>query len=332
MAAKTKAVRAAKKRRRRNWPPTAYFCVLLAAWFVESQIAERNWMATILTYLPQWPWALPLPFLLVAALYRRNLTGVLCCIAAAAVIIFPLNNCNLPLRRPSAHANLRVMTFNIHGGKQGVKRVAATILAAKPDVVCLEEALAEEGSNDPVPALRLALTGYAFARAGGVVIASRLPIGAIAARRYSDGRIWRKALDVRVDARGTVVRVLAVHFVTGRLRLRGSIPSIWLDSGGTRIAQADDVLKWVRETDLPTVVAGDFNTPPRGLAYGRLRTGLRSAFEDGGVGFGWTYPASRPMLRIDHIFTANGLLRVAAKVGPAGSSDHRPLICDLQLP
>ena len=321
--------RIASKRRRGNWPAPMYLCVLLAAWAIEAQVAEQNWMATLLTYLPQWPWALPLPFLFVAALYRRNLGGVVCCASAAAVIVFPLNNFNIAPPRTTAHADVRLMTFNIHGGRQGVDLVAAAIRAAKPDVVCLQEALAEEGSVDPVPALRLALPRCTFARAGGIVVVSRFPVGAITVRRYTDGRIWRKALDVRLKVNGRVMRVLAVHFITGRLKLKGSIPSIWLDSGETRIAQADDVLTWVRETDLPTIVAGDFNTPARGFAYARLRSGLRSAFEDAGSGFGWTYPASHPMLRIDHVFTANGVLALKANVGPAGASDHRPLICDL---
>jgi vancomycin resistance protein VanJ len=294
-------------------------------------VAERNWIATLLTYLPQWPWAIPLPFLALGALWRKSPADLIACAASAAIVAFPLNSFNIPLRPPAARADLRVMTFNIHGGRQGVPRVASSIHAASPDVVCLQEALAEEGSPDPVPALRLALPSYTFARAGGIVIASRLPVKSIDTHSYSDGRIWRKALDVRVEANGCVIRVLAVHFVTGRLHLRGSTSSIWRDSGQTRIAQADDVLKWVRRTKLPTIVAGDFNTPPRGLAYARLRSGLHSAFQDAGMGFGWTYPASHPMLRIDHVFTANGVSTSNALVGPAGASDHRPLICDLAI-
>lgn len=311
--------------------PVVYLAIVLAAWALEAAGAERAWPGVPLTYAPQWPWAIPFPILLALALIRRDNRALACCLASAAVLTFPMNNLALPLHRAKATAGLRLMTFNIDGGAMGVSLVTNAIRAANPDVLCLEECKAQFGNPDPLPDLRTAFPAYSFKRTGGIVVASRLPVTSIRVRDYNDDRVWRKALDVRINVRGRVIRVIAVHFITGRVNRHSAMPDLWMDSGQTRITQAGDVSTWVRETSLPTLVAGDFNTPPRGLAYARLHSGTRNAFDDAGLGFGWTYPASHPMLRIDHVFTANGVGTIAARVGPSGASDHRALICDFRL-
>lgn len=331
MAAEPDPTSSPHARRRRARAPVVYLAILLAVWALEAAVAERAWPVVILTYAPQWPWAIPLPFLLALAFVRRDRRAITCCLVAAAILIFPMNNIALPLHRDRSPASLRLMTFNIHGGHMGADRVVEVIRRAGPDVFCLQECKAQDGGADPLPALRRAFSTYSFTRTGGVVLASRLPVRSAKARSYTDSRIWRKALDARVDVNGQPVRIIAVHFITGRLNLHGAIPALWMDSGQTRIAQAEDVVSWLRESSLPTLVAGDFNTPPRGLAYARLHSGTRCAFEDAGLGFGCTYPAKYPMLRIDHVFLANAIRPTGAHVGPAGASDHRPLICDLAV-
>lgn len=80
----------------------------------------------------------------------------------------------------------------------------------------------------------------------------------------------------------------------------------------------------------PAIVAGDFNSTERSLAY---RTLVGAGFDDAhrsvGSGAGFTWPADGrlpwPVVRIDWVF-ARGLEPVDAWVDRAGPSDHRPVV------
>ena len=58
-----------------------------------------------------------------------------------------------------------------------------------------------------------------------------------------------------------------------------------------------------------------------------------SRYSDGfracGVGFGYTFPAKQPWMRIDRVFASSELRFTDFKVGCA-SSDHRCVIAELQ--
>ena len=100
--------------------------------------------------------------------------------------------------------------------------------------------------------------------------------------------------------------VIAVHFVVGPRDAAPGFAAHWSNAGTARLSQVDQIIRWVSAEETPTFVAGDFNMPARGLAYRRLTGAMRSGFADAGLGFGSTYPSRRPLLRIDHIFSANG--------------------------
>lgn len=82
---------------------------------------------------------------------------------------------------------------------------------------------------------------------------------------------------------------------------------------------------------VPLVVAGDFNSPPRGLFYGQISGGLMDAWDAGGRGTGNTFPSRFPLLPIDHVLTRGARVK-NAWVPDVRTSDHRPVVVDLWLP
>jgi vancomycin resistance protein VanJ len=86
-----------------------------------------------------------------------------------------------------------------------------------------------------------------------------------------------------------------------------------------------------RASSVPFVVVGDTNLPP-GSRIGRKRfEGLHDAFDDVGVGFGFTFPARLPWLRIDRFLGGPGVRFLSIETLGRGPSDHRAVEAVLEL-
>ena len=110
--------------------------------------------------------------------------------------------------------------------------------------------------------------------------------------------------------------------------LAGSAPS-----AQARMAQIAPLRIAMRAQDnvrTPLLVAGDLNSPPRGLFFGAISRGLDDAWQCGGRGIGSTFPAQFPLLPIDHVLARN-LTIARAFVPDVRASDHRPLVVDFRF-
>ena len=101
-----------------------------------------------------------------------------------------------------------------------------------------------------------------------------------------------------------------------------------------RLQEIETVLKLVasnRKSGLPAVAAGDFNAEPASSVYRRIIDfGLRDAWTECGKGEGLTYPADKPVKRIDYLFLADPLQCSDARVIETTISDHRPLLVTIK--
>ena len=249
---------------------------------------------------------------------------------------------------PVTHAEdmaLRVATYNIHKGVQGVgptKRLeihnlGLAIETLDADIVCLQEVRAlnrrEAGHFQHWPnvpqAEFLAPEGYesvyrtnAVTKHGehGNALLSRWPIVRHQHEDMSDHRFEQRGLlHVEVLVDGISVHVIVVHL--------GLIPA-------SRIRQTAQLKNYIMRQvpeDAPLLVAGDFNdwgTRIRKL----LRVDSLHAFEGPRT---LTYPSRLPVAQLDHIY-ARGMqpLSLSAPRGRVWSrmSDHLPLIAEFQLP
>jgi vancomycin resistance protein VanJ len=319
-----------------------YPAATLVLWALTRGVAERTWLTTLLLYGPPPAYlALGVPFLLLAAVTRDRsilrstiLGGVL-----TATLLMDLV---IPLPRfasGSFQPRVRVLAYNIEGARAGFGGLRNHLTRFDPDVVVLSEAN-RWGSYIPMgPELGTLLPGWTWVQGGDVIVASRWPFAQTHRERLgltvaTDPSSRRQKVRALIRAPFGRFNVVGVHFRTdylGRsLTREWRRPAPYLrQTAQVRLEQAQDLMRWIRPLQDPTIVAGDFNTPPAGMAYGQLVPPLRSAFSDAGGGWGFTFPARLPMLRIDHILYSAGLEARRCQVGAPPGSDHRPLFAEL---
>jgi endonuclease/exonuclease/phosphatase family metal-dependent hydrolase len=238
---------------------------------------------------------------------------------------------------------LRVATYNIHKGVQGIgptrrleiHNLALAVEMLDADIICLQEVRAANRREAEYftrwPELPqadfLAPEGYeavyhtnAITRDGehGNALLSRWPIISSRQQDMSDHRFEQRGLlHVQLQALGTVMHVIVVHF--------GLIPA-------SRFRQAIQLRRYIRREvprDAPLLVAGDFND------WGsRVRSLLRrDALQTVEGPRTLTYPSRFPVAQLDQIF-ARGLQPISLAT-PRGRvwhrmSDHLPLIAEFE--
>lgn len=252
-----------------------------------------------------------------------------------------------PLPQPgrASERPIRVMTYNIHAGHGDLARTANAIRALSPDMVALQEVdvhwSERSGFVDQVAALASALGMEArFApiyslpnrdnngvpRQFGVAFLTRHHI--VTWRNDTLTRLSTQdssaapapapgLLEAVVDVDGTIVRVFNTH-----LDYR-SDPSV-------RRRQAGEMVAAIRDVREPLIVFGDLNANPDASEIAPLLALLRDTWpSDSGPGY--TYPADKPIKRIDYVLTSRDFQTVGARVPPSDASDHRPVVVDLIL-
>jgi endonuclease/exonuclease/phosphatase family metal-dependent hydrolase len=241
---------------------------------------------------------------------------------------------------------LRIATYNIHKGVQGIgprrrleiHNLGQAIQQFDADIICLQEVRkhhhseARHFANWPAQpqADYLAPEGYhavyrtnATTRHGehGNALLSRWPVLGHWHEDISDHRFEQRGLlHVALSVQGRALHVVVVHF--------GLIPA-------SRLRQAAQLGRYIAAAvpaQAPLVVAGDFNDwgdqVRRVLAgYGLQASGTRCL----------TYPARLPIVQLDHIYLRN--LRLLSLQVPhcqmrgmlwSQMSDHLPLLAELE--
>ncbi len=91
----------------------------------------------------------------------------------------------------------------------------------------------------------------------------------------------------------------------------------------------DGIAQICRTHTGPIVLAGDLNTTAFGYQYARLLN--LTELQDSNLGFGYqpTWPASLPVIDIDHFLMTKDLVAVARRNGPNILSDHLPLYVEI---
>jgi endonuclease/exonuclease/phosphatase family metal-dependent hydrolase len=237
---------------------------------------------------------------------------------------------------PRAEEPLRILTYNIHagkdaGGKDNLQRVAAVIAAAKAGIVLLQEVdrnTTRSGNVDQLAEL-MRLTGM-HGRFGksldyqggeyGIAILSRWPIA-------SSEVVPLRVAPPQERAGGSHEPRVAFVVVTNGLRIANTPMDASRDDH-YRLQEVPQVLAVGRDA----IVGGDFNATPDSAVHAEvLRAGLRDAWSECGRGEGMTYPAASPQKRIDYVFLGRGARCTSATVLETDASDHRPLLVEVAV-
>jgi vancomycin resistance protein VanJ len=98
-----------------------------------------------------------------------------------------------------------------------------------------------------------------------------------------------------------------------------------------RIDETKDILEHAKETDLPIIIAGDFNEPPLSYIYGQFNDYFNDAFRETSFGIGKTYAGKIPAGRIDYIFYNDRLNALSFQRQREIISDHYAIGSELEI-
>ncbi|MFE7190418.1 endonuclease/exonuclease/phosphatase family protein [Kitasatospora sp. NPDC057541] len=262
------------------------------------------------------PWSgLTVPAVLLCAALRRAPTaacagGVLA--AVWAVVFGPLLLSGGAPGAPGGQG-LTVVTHNVNAANRDPAGTARALLAAGPDLVALEEV-----TDAALPAYRSVLDRALphYARTGTVALWSRYPV--TESRRLIIDPGWNRSLRAEVQAPGGPLAVYVAHLASVRTTLAG-FATAHRDRDIAALAEALD-----GEPLRRVLLLGDLNTASGDRSLAPLTERLRPA----ATGFGFSWPAALPLVRIDHILTRE-LSATDTWTLPATPSDHRPVAARL---
>jgi vancomycin resistance protein VanJ len=313
----------------------SYVLLLGALYWMESAFAELHWVLTTIAWAPQYPWLLGALFLGVLSIAARARAAIVASTVAALFAAGVLMGPAFSLHPAAGNgAVVRLLTLNAGTGRTGPAGLRKLLREARPDVVCLQEAatlLAASGNGSTIE-----VDGEEFlvVRDRELAILSRLPIlrREVHALGFGTGR---SVLEVRVQAGEQELTVLATHFFRGRARGdAGTVSRALADltrSGQIHSLQTERLLEIAAQAPEPHAIAGDLNLPPRGRLYRRLTTDHTDAFRAAGRGYGYSFPGSLPMVRIDYVLPGRGVTARRCRTLSTAGSDHRAVLAELAL-
>jgi endonuclease/exonuclease/phosphatase family metal-dependent hydrolase len=228
---------------------------------------------------------------------------------------------------------ITVATYNVHRwtghngrGTADPARAGFVISELEADVIALQEVMRPHHGDDPLEALAEALglhVTFAATRVHkngelGNAILSRWPLGSVSMLDLSCSRLEsRVAVAAQIPSERGVLEVVATHLAL---------------ADRTRHKQVRALLDHPQLRRGPTVLLGDMNAWRRCPATRALDKELAVSQ---GVEFPMSFPAARPVLALDRIYTSGvGLVDISAHDSRAAqrASDHLPVVARILLP
>jgi vancomycin resistance protein VanJ len=300
--------------------------LLLGLWGSHLELAEGPyWLATLAAYIPQHPYGVPAVLLLLWALGQRNFYSMALNLFALAFWMLALMGFAIPKPMTASGPTVRLMSYNVRLDRADrVERVVQAIRAEQPEALCLSE-IFDWGAE----VLSREFPGWYWQQAREVAIFSKYPLENVVVHPMPGNP--RKILEADLLIDGRRVKLVCVHYIAATLidrRTRRPRFDTFRAEDPIRDNTTTLLLDIAARSPHPIVVAGDFNTPPRVGVYRMLQRQMTDAWATGGLGLGFTYSSSRPLLRIDYIWL-KGLEVARVWVPQTQASDHFPLVADL---
>jgi vancomycin resistance protein VanJ len=265
------------------------------------------------------PWfGLLIPLLLLAGLIRRSAVALIALVLPVAVWL----NLFGPLvtDRTASGDGVTVATHNVNANNPDPAGTARDIAASGADVVALEEL-----ANGDVTVYEKALAvRYPHHTVQGTVgLWSRYPLHGT---RPVDIKLgWVRALRTAVHTPSGDAAVYVAHLPSVRVKLDTGFTASQRDESADALGEA------IAAESLDRIVLlGDLNGTMNDRALNAVTSQLRSTQGAAGDGFGFSWPASFPMARIDQIMVKD-VAPVRSWTLPRTPSDHLPLAATLRF-
>lgn len=257
--------------------------------------------------------------------------------------------------------DLRVMTYNVRSflgrGEKDDPLVPDMIKAYHPDFIALQEAAYYPDGQPKPQKLKRMLEGYPYIHVHKTqAFLSKYPIKAMEEIEYDPHGNGSYVYLVE-EPGGRLIMLVNNHMVSYSLNSKEKeeykdyirelklkdLPKQFMAVKrrlGPRLNQralaAEMVHRELRtlqekfEPDL-LIVLGDMNDTPMSYTYHQMRSGMRDAYADTGLGLGVSYNDRWMPFRIDHLFYEGAAKAVGSEVPKyVDYSDHNPLIVDFK--
>jgi vancomycin resistance protein VanJ len=265
------------------------------------------------------PWlGLAVPVLLVIGLLRKSATALIAVLLPAIVWLNLFGG--LLADRTGAGGDLMVATHNVNADNPDPAATATGVAASGADVLALEELPA---SAVPVYEKALAPTYGHHAVVGTVGLWSKYPMTDVRAVDIKLG--WKRAMRATVATPKGPVAVYVAHLPSVRVKIEAGFTARQRDKSADALGEAiaDEPLRRV-------VLLGDLNGTMNDRSLNAVTSQLRSTQGAAGSGFGFSWPASFPMARIDQIMV-RGAEPESSWSLPRTDSDHLPVAARVKL-
>ncbi|WP_079063169.1 endonuclease/exonuclease/phosphatase family protein [Streptacidiphilus griseoplanus] len=298
---------------------------------LHAEIPNRLWNlgSLVETFLP-W-FGLFVPVLLALALRRRSASAVAALLLPAVVWLDLFGG--LLGDRSHPGGDLTVAEHNVGAGNHDPAGTARDLAASGADVLALVE-LTEQARGTYEKAL---VKAYPYHTVQGTVgLWSRLPLsdtrpvdigmdyGPLAATKPAAVKLaYNRALRTTVTTDRGPLTVYVAHLGSARVNPRAGFWTVSRDRNAQALGAA-----LAADHSERVVLLGDLNGTTDDRAFAGITSQLRSAQETAGDGFGFSWPAGFPMVRIDQILV-RGVETDSSWVLPATGSDHLPVAARL---
>ncbi|MFF0085645.1 endonuclease/exonuclease/phosphatase family protein [Streptomyces canus] len=293
---------------------------------LHGEITDYGGLGSLVeTFLP-W-FGLFVPVLLAGALWRRSASAVVALVLPVTVWLSLFGG--LLGDRSRSGGDLVVAGHNVGADNSDPVGTARDLVASGADVLGLEEITPQAR---PVYEKALAKAYPYHTVLGTVGLWSRLPLsdvrpvdtemdaGPLGDSKPAAAKLpYNRALRATVATERGPLAVYVAHLGSVRVMPRSGF---WT---GSRDRNAKALAKAVAaEANGRMVLLGDLNGTTDDRAFVGLTSRLRSVQDAAGDGFGFTWPATFPVARIDQILV-RGVEPESSWVLPPTGSDHRPV-------
>jgi vancomycin resistance protein VanJ len=309
-----------------------YLLSLLATWALMHFEGERWWFATLVLFGPRWVFSLPLLIVVPVALLRKRLLWIVAiCIV---VLAFADLNFAIPWRAwnlPATNGiHLRLMTCNNNRRTDNAGGLSRAIIDANPDIVLLQEWKSDQAAVlFPAPVWHVLIES-------DMLLASKFPVGHVTNLYPPRSGLEGAAYGYDILLPEEKIRLINLHLASPHLVFRDALngrpnaPAEIAYNDRMRLIESQMVARYANATTLPTLLAGDFNTPINSETFRTSWIGYDDAFACAGTGLGITYRVKRTWTRIDHILFNHDWQCRNCWLGPDVGSPHLPVMADLQ--
>ncbi|MDT9688099.1 endonuclease/exonuclease/phosphatase family protein [Streptomyces sp. P9(2023)] len=268
------------------------------------------------TFLP-WLGVL-VPVLLVLAVLRRSATALIALLVPAVVWVNLFGG--LITDKSEAGGDVTFATHNVNADNPDPEGTARQIAESGADVVALEEL---KGEVVPVYEKGLADTYKYHSVQGTVGLWSKYPLRG--AGPVDIGMGWTRAMRATVATPKAEVAVYVAHLPSVRVKMNAGFTANQRDNSANLLGEAI-----AGEPQERIVLLGDLNGTMNDRALNAVTAQMRSTQGASGDGFGFSWPTSFPMARIDQILV-KGVEPVSSWTLPATKSDHLPIAARVTL-